>query len=778
MHLKSRFVLLFCTLLVCAVLAQTSFFSRTAEQSLSLLFNLRGPLPTSQSIIIIGIDEESIEKIGPWPFPRQLHAKVLERLIQARVVGFDLLFTAGDSDMTLLKKKGVPAVMAVASDYRGLLLAPDVSKNPWIRLGHVETELGRDGIVRQVEPVKNKFSSLAFVMAGMKPEDVMAPHKRRLINFYGPEFTFLYLSFYDVLHGDFPLDFFADRYVFVGSRALALGDAHNIPFSRHYPVPGVEIQATILNNLLDSSFLKSSNTYTWLGGGILLLVLAFIWPRKSELKNFLLNLGCIGGVGILSLSLFHKDIFFDPVVPVFILVFGYILHLGMLWMTITRRVFHEVQGLNIQLEEGVKTFLEVVPVPGALTDRLQHMGLKERRISGILGGIGLDRYTNRLQQCIHALSLQNSFVRHLLSTEAPPMVFWTKESGKVVIANARFLKLWEMLREGSSTPPDLEAFHHLLANNMIEEPGAQQGNVDPEIHQRKMLNRLPFSDGESVQDIVLRGSGHRIYLRVVYHEVDDAALGLEGIIASFTDVTEIRELERLKGEVMNIVSHELKLPLTTIMGYGEMLAESVEGVEKGYAIEVSRQAKRLARMIEDFLDIARIENGKYTVNNFPFNLLDVVNDGIAVAQGSAMAKDITITTRFPGKVSPLLGDEALMTQVVINLLDNAIKFSPNGTTVHVELFEFEDIFELIVADEGKGVADVEKERIFEKFTRGEAETHGSGFGLGLNFVRKVVHSHNGLIWVGDGEKGGAVFHVKLPRRTDRSEERETAGRSL
>ncbi len=731
MHLIGRLLLFWVALLVCAAVAQTSFFSRMGFQTLSYLFELRGIRATSQSIVIVGIDEESIHKIGPWPFPRQLHTKLLDRLKEADVVGFDLLFSADDSYIELLQTDDVPVVMAaVALDYQGHLLAPDVSKNKWIRIGHVETELGGDGIVRRVEPVKNGIASFAWVMAGRRPEQIDEPHKKRLINFYGPEFTFLYVSYSDVLNGEYPPDFFKGRKVFVGSRALGLGDVHAIPFSWHYPVPGIEIQATILNNLLDNSFLHRPVRLTWLFSILLLSLLFLIWARKNEVKNTLLNLAVLGAVGGVSLLFFHRNIFINPVVPGFTIICGYLLHLGSIWVRVTRRVFDELQELNNRLKEGVKNFSEAVPAAAIFSRQIE----EERRASGLLGGVGLERWMNRLQCGIHALGLQNSFVQHLLSTEAPPLVFWNRESGRVVTANARFHTLWR------------------------------------ELHPQH------FS-GEVAEDIVFCNSGRRFFIRVVYHEVDRDIAGFAGIIASFTDVTEIRELERLKGEVMNIVSHELKLPLTTILGYAEMLAERVTGNDRRDAAEVARQAKRLAKMIEDFLDIARLESGKYTVNSFPVNLLEVMNDAIAAVEEAARAAKITVVPDFPTKVSALRGDEILLVQMVINLLDNAIKFSPPESVVHIALLETEKEFQLSVADEGRGISGETKEWIFEKFTRKEGEHRASGFGLGLNFVRQVVQSHNGRISVRNGRERGAIFEITLPRCPGLGTGGEEAGRN-
>jgi len=245
--------------------------------------------------------------------------------------------------------------------------------------------------------------------------------------------------------------------------------------------------------------------------------------------------------------------------------------------------------------------------------------------------------------------------------------------------------------------------------------------------------------------------------------VSDDTLGFTGILASFTDVTEIRELERLKSEVMNIVSHELKLPLTTIMGFAEMLSESLDGPEKEYAKQIQNQSSRLAKMIADFLDIARIESGKYLIHKYPFDLLAVVHDAASGVTHSATVKNIEIGYTLPQKVSPLLGDEALITQTVLNLLDNAVKFSPISAKVMLSVVELKDSIQLLVEDGGEGINDIEKPKVFEKFIRGPSQAKETGFGLGLSFVREVVEGHSGNISVKDSVLGGAKFTITLPK---------------
>jgi signal transduction histidine kinase len=350
------------------------------------------------------------------------------------------------------------------------------------------------------------------------------------------------------------------------------------------------------------------------------------------------------------------------------------------------------------------------------------------------------------------LTLQHHFVNHLLSEETPSLALWEKGSGEIVLANSSFTGLWRDAVDRQAALPGFVEFISFLAE---KQPGGEKkGNL----REDSLLEH-----GDRIVDIDLMQYGWKKHFRVLLHGVDNPVSGFHGILASFTDVTEIKELERLKGEVMNIVSHELKLPLTTILGFGEMLVATLDRDEKMYAEEICSQSRRLGKMIEDFLDIARVESGRYKINRYPLDMLSVIYDAISAVTHMANRKDIELEVNVPNKVTPIMGDEPLLTQAVLNLLDNAVKFSPKNSTVYFTLQEKEDQLRISIKDEGPGVTVSDRKRIFQKFSRGEIQPEEKGFGLGLSFVKQVVDGHGGSIEVLSVSGRGAEFEMILPK---------------
>lgn len=247
------------------------------------------------------------------------------------------------------------------------------------------------------------------------------------------------------------------------------------------------------------------------------------------------------------------------------------------------------------------------------------------------------------------------------------------------------------------------------------------------------------------------------------HGVETAQSRFSGVLASVTDVTNIHELERMKSDLLGIVSHELKLPLTTILGYSEMLTDILEDEPKQYAREIRIQTKRLNQLIENFLDLARIESGQYTIRRIPFDLSVVILDAVNGVSHMADQKRITIDVDIPAKVTPLVGDEPLFLQAIINILDNSVKFSPPSTSVQVKLIEEKDNFTLKITDQGPGIALKDQEAVFDKFNRGSNKTTPQGFGLGLSLVKQVIDSHKGAITILSTPENGTTFHIILPK---------------
>jgi PAS domain S-box-containing protein len=229
---------------------------------------------------------------------------------------------------------------------------------------------------------------------------------------------------------------------------------------------------------------------------------------------------------------------------------------------------------------------------------------------------------------------------------------------------------------------------------------------------------------------------------------------------------EAQQAVRVRDDFLTIASHELKTPLTPL---SLRLANLERRLERGEPVDPSslRQARqhllRLTSLINDLLDASRVESGKLALHPQPTRLDDLVQHVIRVTQGTHNT-DHRIEFQAPDTPTQVLGDPYRLEQVVANLLDNALKYSPHGGTIHVSLENRGDVVLLSVKDPGIGIPSDQQEHLFERYFRARnVSTHSyGGLGLGLYICHDIVERHHGRIWVESEVGRGSTFYVALP----------------
>jgi two-component system phosphate regulon sensor histidine kinase PhoR len=255
-----------------------------------------------------------------------------------------------------------------------------------------------------------------------------------------------------------------------------------------------------------------------------------------------------------------------------------------------------------------------------------------------------------------------------------------------------------------------------------------------------------------------------------------------GVVAVLNDITSSKQIEKLKDEFVSVVSHELRTPLTAIKGYTQHLLRRLErrlrekrqageSVQKetpeSYDLRslqiIQSQSEQLERLVNDLLDLSRAQWGELNLQYTSFYLADVLTERVQLAQVSA--EEHTITLDIQVRDSRVVADKLRMGQVIGNILDNAIRFSPQGRQVIVELKEQNNEYQISITDQGIGVSPEYINHIFERFyrVRNTASRQYSGIGLGLFVARAIVEAHGGRIWVTSNEGLGSTFSFTLPR---------------
>jgi signal transduction histidine kinase len=225
----------------------------------------------------------------------------------------------------------------------------------------------------------------------------------------------------------------------------------------------------------------------------------------------------------------------------------------------------------------------------------------------------------------------------------------------------------------------------------------------------------------------------------------------------------------MKSSFVSTVSHELRRPLTSIYGFAEtLLREDVEFGEEERRIflgYIARESERLTAIVDALLNVARLDSGDLQVNLEPTDVGSIVSDVIATAEHDAPVDGHRFVVDLPAEPVTAEADPEKLRQVCAILVENALRYSPDGGTVTVGAIRRQDTVEVSVADEGIGIPQSDQEQIFRKFYRGsdaELRTGAGGTGLGLFIARGLVTAMGGRIWVSSREGEGSRFSVELP----------------
>jgi len=285
------------------------------------------------------------------------------------------------------------------------------------------------------------------------------------------------------------------------------------------------------------------------------------------------------------------------------------------------------------------------------------------------------------------------------------------------------------------------------------------------------LIEVTLDTGEERTVEISTGDDRRVYQAQTTLMKREDEGGVESVVAIFNDITEIRRVERMKTAFVSTVSHELRTPLTSIKGFISTLLEDDEGMydeetRREFLIIINEECDRLTRLISDLLNISKIESGR----GLELQLSDVdVGQLIrrVAANHQPYTKKHEIVAEASDDLEPIRADADKLTQILDNLVGNAVKYSPNGGTVRIVATNEDGTVRLDVIDQGLGIPERHREHIFQRFHQVDDDIDHrsiSGTGIGLYLVQHLAHAHGGKVWLESSEVGeGSTFSLRLPK---------------
>lgn len=699
------------------------------------------PLPVDPRILLVTIDDASLKKLGRWPWPRGLHADLIDRLSAAQPAGilFDVIFSEpGDpaNDKRLAESVCnagnvlLPLVREGAANYS----QPDAQMMPLLKcakgVGHINVEADSDGVVRSLylregppDAKAPQLAWLAYEMSGELSEMPGEPqqsvtqqwHREHAIRipFIAPHTRFPSVSYVSVLHGEVAPERLRNRLILVGSTASGMGDRFVTPLSSTVgTTAGLEIQANVLNGLLQGrsivdlpGWLAALIATAWVA---LLLGLLLYRPRYA----LWMTLGCMAVALLVSLALLRLGHWWSPAACLIGLLLSYLI-----WNWRRLSVILAYFGWELaRLDNEPKVLPERRRAPASKGDVLQ------ARIFALEQAVSRTRDTRRFMadglECL------------------PVATLITDPMGNILLAN-------RIAREVFG--------NELVTQNLLEQL-ADLGYPPLHIGVRPALSALELVEFRDIHQRSLR-----MELAPLLPAEGDVALGW---LLSLTDLSKERDAQQHRETMLRFLSHDLRAPHSAILALLD-----VHNGESPVFAQIEQQVRRALGLTESFVQLAKAEADGYQFQPTLFAMLvmDAFDQVALIAQLKGIHLVHDLDEADEGMVS---ADQSLLTRALFNVLENAIKYSPSGTTVRLRHSSEQGWLECRISDQGPGIAAEDLPELFNQYRRFDSSQGSEGLGLGLTMVKAVVERHGGRISCESEVGKGTTFSLRLPLLDD------------
>ena len=709
------------------------------------------PLPSSPEILLVTIDDESLQRVGRWPWSRQTHARLVTTLAAAKpkAIAYDVLFLEPSSQ---IEDRALAAAMwRTPSLFLPLsfnapgrngasfdVLEPIPTIRPAVSgVGHVNLDIDPDGVVRRAMLLfggrKQQWPHLMeLVHQSANPSAAAAEpgDDRRgpvLIPFAGPAGHWPTISAASVLNGDVPPEVLRGRLIIVGATAQALGDRYAVPPGGI--MSGLEIQANLLNGLLAGGMVHTPHRLAVLAFGLVPLwglLLTFLYLPRSA------NLPCLAGTAALLLLASGVCFLWLRVwIPPGAALAGVCLAYP-LWAW--RQLASADSFMNAELKhyEGEARFLSKAPPRPSFS--------------------GIDSTIQRLGQAI----AEGRELRHFVSDrfdQLPDPTLVTSHTGRVLLANAASIRLFDSLEVPIGEREHVSSMLARFRIGIEREPLALPDGQSNEIGAPEQLEKEAVTDDGRVFSVRFAS------------QVAPEGEGWTDWIIRIVDVSQAKAAQRQREDILQLLTHDMRSPLASILAL--LQTARPDQIDRGLADRIDHYAQRTLGLADGFVQLARAETLDYVLEEV--DLADMLMDAIDDIWPQLMAKNIRVETVATDERLIIQGERSLLTRSLVNVIGNAVKYSDGGTRITCTLAQRPGrdgkmLATCAVADEGPGLAPEHHRLIFERFRRGPMEVgrKADGVGLGLSFVHTVMKRHKGDIECASEPGRGSTFTFVLP----------------
>jgi CHASE2 domain-containing sensor protein/signal transduction histidine kinase len=742
-----------------------------ADQALYDLALTLWPQPRPNDVVIISIDDDSIQALGRWPWPRSVHATLIDKLNTAppKAILLDLLLSEPSEDpvqddvLARAIAQSGHVVLPVSPSALSASNLPSSTGQPSAMmlplpaladkatLGHSDVDIDPDGVVRNLHlragPQVASFPSLAMAMLQVSNErpvpdlDVRhAPPYQAIatgtwqrdeqvkLRFGGPHRWVPSVPYASVLKGDVPAALFANKHVLIGVTALGLGHRFNTPVSGlGGAMSGVEVTAEALQMLRHGPTIHTVGT-AWACLWSALLVLALMWMiwRLPPKAGLMLALGSAAFAGVVSLiSLGWLGWWLPPASFMLCALLAY-----PLWSWRRLELSHQYMSQTTALINQA-----LPPGPETPQDSGMNRDATEARIAAAsLATERLQQARRSLSDVLAALPVAVILVDQQLSVQAINALATKvlKPSGKPVLLGQELIKLLAAYQ-----PIDATSWAALLQKVVVSQEAATCEVEGPD-QQHLWVHVTPFQDA---------GQTHA------------------GLLISMTDVSQLRLAERQRDDLLAFIAHDIRSPQASLTSMVEMHRLGFQTLPIDTLMtHVDNLARSTIGLCEELLTVMKSETQPLALS--PVKLSELARLAMQEVAWQARAGQLQLTlVQGQSTEAQVRGDASQIRRALINLMTNAIKFSPTGGEILVELQHDEEMARVAIKDQGPGIPSADLGKLFRRYQRLDSGSHlrvSAGVGLGLVFVDTVARRHGGTIEVSSTVGEGSSFTLSLP----------------
>ncbi|MEM7208020.1 MAG: CHASE2 domain-containing protein [Pseudomonadota bacterium] len=845
------------------MLTQSDMLQKLNNVSYDMLLRLL-PIDVSDDVIVVAIDDASIDKLGPWPWPRNVHARFLDSLsrFNPRAIGFDVFFSEPDKSNTeydtdfgnAIRRNGRVILPIYAEQLRlgGQLRErfpiPEIGRYAQ-NFGHIHIEIDEDGVSREVflraglgQPIWQSLplavlSSRAITLPIDTPNtdssrSTDADTKARIwvqsqpirIPFAGPPGSFKQVSYVDVLEGRIEPDQIKNAFLLVGITASGEGDRFPTPFTQDSQLmPGVEIFANVISGLINKFIIRDASTLLNQFAAVLpILAFMLLFQRLMPLPTLVLAISVIGSCFLMSyLILAFWGTWNSPIPGALIICAAYPIVSWLRLEETVRYLREEIDSASLIREDvyhkhspSIEVSLDFLKILFSL-----HSWDIIDRNSAIANGLSqdssndeiqkIDRHVPYARQSVSIELTGNRAVRLNLNKDKffsdrelklakkilrqEDLAHLTNSPKGTEVVQRQIHKLRDLSQElqslrkvNENSLADMadgvvvlgEQGNVILINKRARELTGKSANEDVvNLHAFNLFNCMELLDSTNWETVLRDAYLHQnnisvtarieqsqhVLIQITY--VGDIDTSPNHVVVTLSDISELREAEKKRGEMLSFLSHDLRSPLVSVLALIEVAErDSVNANGENHLKRIKNYTKSALNLSEQFVELIRAEIVQPD-SIIELDLAEIATNAVEHIWTRAHQKQIKLKQMGEMDGCYIHIDPDLIERALVNLLDNAVKYSESGTEVTLMINSNDKGYTCTVSDHGCGIPQEALPKLFDIYHRvsNASRDNVKGSGLGLAFVKAVASRHNGAIFVKSELGVGTEFELFLPR---------------